>query len=87
MNEYDVEEAKSREHKTWMELHNAKLSKKARKDSARIQTIVENAYKRDPRILCRKEEEKVEKLRKRKQRCKFKKIKRMRLHACFREKG
>ncbi|KAI5081324.1 hypothetical protein GOP47_0004507 [Adiantum capillus-veneris] len=64
-NEYDLEEAESREHKRWMERQNAKLSEKARKEeSARIRSIVENAYKRDPRILRRKEEEKAEKLRK-----------------------
>ncbi|MCO5577933.1 hypothetical protein L7F22_031769 [Adiantum nelumboides] len=65
VNEYDLEEAESREHKRWMERQNAKLSEKARKEeSARVRSIVENAYKRDPRILRRKEEEKAEKLRK-----------------------
>lgn len=63
-NEYDLEEAESREHKRWMERQNAKLSEKARKEeSARVRAIVENAYKRDPRILRRREEEKAEKLR------------------------
>ena len=64
-NEYDLDEAESREHKRWMERQNAKLSEKARKEeSVRIRTIVENAYKRDPRILKRREDEKAEKKRK-----------------------
>lgn len=75
-NEYDLEEAESREHKRWMERQNAKLSEKARKEeSARIRSIVENAYKRDPRILRRKEEEKAEKLRKKQAKLQAKKEK------------
>ncbi|XWS57070.1 hypothetical protein CRYUN_Cryun09bG0140000 [Craigia yunnanensis] len=63
--EYDLEEAESRDHRRWMERQNAKLSEKARKeDYARIRVLVDNAYKRDPRILRRKEEEKAEKQRK-----------------------
>lgn len=63
--EFDIEQAESRDHKRWMERQNAKLSEKARKEeSARIRTLVDNAYKRDPRILRRKEEERAEKQRK-----------------------
>lgn len=63
--EFDLEQAESRDHKRWMERQNAKLSEKARKEeSARIRALVDNAYKRDPRILRRKEEEKAEKQRK-----------------------
>ncbi|XVF24559.1 hypothetical protein REPUB_Repub13aG0138600 [Reevesia pubescens] len=63
--EYDLEQAESRDHKRWMERQNAKLSEKARKEEyARIRTLVDNAYKRDPRILRRKEEQKAEKQRK-----------------------
>ncbi|XP_014518874.1 dnaJ homolog subfamily C member 2 [Vigna radiata var. radiata] len=63
--EFDLEQAESRDHKRWMERQNAKLTEKARKeDYARIRTLVDNAYKRDPRILRRKEEEKAEKQRK-----------------------
>lgn len=63
--EFDVEQAESRDHRRWMERQNAKLSEKARKEEyARIRTLVDNAYRRDPRILRRKEEEKAEKLRK-----------------------
>ncbi|OMO62861.1 hypothetical protein COLO4_32862 [Corchorus olitorius] len=63
--EYDLEQAESRDHKRWMERQNAKLTEKARKEEyARVRTLVDNAYKRDPRILRRKEEEKAEKQRK-----------------------
>ncbi|GER38627.1 DnaJ homolog subfamily C member [Striga asiatica] len=63
--EFDLEQAESRDHKRWMERQNAKLSEKARKEeNVRIRTLVDNAYKRDPRILRRKEEEKAEKQRK-----------------------
>ncbi|XP_054803477.1 uncharacterized protein LOC129306776 [Prosopis cineraria] len=63
--EFDLEQAESRDHRRWMERQNAKLSEKARKEeSARIRALVDNAYKRDPRILKRKEEEKAEKQRK-----------------------
>lgn len=75
-NEYDLEEAESREHKRWMERQNAKLSEKARKEeSARIRSIVENAYRRDPRILKRKEEEKAEKLKRKQAKIQAKKEK------------
>lgn len=63
--EFDLEQAESRDHKRWMERQNAKLSEKARKEEyARIRSLIDNAYKRDPRILRRKEEEKAEKQRK-----------------------
>ncbi|KAG8490255.1 hypothetical protein CXB51_015422 [Gossypium anomalum] len=63
--ENDLEQAESRDHKRWMERQNAKLSEKAREEEyARIRALVDNAYKRDPRILRRKEEEKAEKQRK-----------------------
>ncbi|XP_009334242.2 dnaJ homolog subfamily C member 2 [Pyrus x bretschneideri] len=63
--EFDLEQAESRDHKRWMERQNAKLSEKARKEEyARIRTLVDNAYKRDPRIQRRKEAEKAEKQRK-----------------------
>lgn len=63
--EFDLEQAESRDHRRWMERQNAKLSEKARKEEyARVRTLVDNAYKRDPRILRRKETEKAEKQRK-----------------------
>ncbi|KAF8370014.1 hypothetical protein HHK36_017112 [Tetracentron sinense] len=62
--EFDLEQAESRDHKRWMERQNAKLREKARKEEyARVRVLVDNAYKRDPRILRRKEEEKAEKQR------------------------
>ncbi|KAL6209045.1 hypothetical protein ACLB2K_019988 [Fragaria x ananassa] len=63
--EFDLEQAESRDHKRWMERQNAKLTEKARKEEyARIRTLVDSAYKRDPRILKRKETEKAEKQKK-----------------------
>lgn len=63
--EFDLEQAESRDHKRWMERQNAKLREKARKEEhARVRTLVDNAYKKDPRVLRRKEEEKAEKKRK-----------------------
>ncbi|KAM0010127.1 putative transcription factor MYB/SANT family [Helianthus debilis subsp. tardiflorus] len=63
--EYDLEQAESRDHKRWMERQNAKLSEKARKEEhVRIRSLVDNAYKRDPRILRRKETLKAEKQKK-----------------------
>ena len=63
--EFDLEQAESREHKRWMERQNAKFREKAKKEeNARIRLMTENAYKKDPRIARRKEEEKAEKLRK-----------------------
>ncbi|XP_043720505.1 dnaJ homolog subfamily C member 2-like [Telopea speciosissima] len=63
--DFDLEQAESRDHKRWMERQNSKLREKARKEEyVRIRALVDNAYKRDPRILKRKEEEKAEKQRK-----------------------
>ncbi|KNA10779.1 hypothetical protein SOVF_141200 [Spinacia oleracea] len=63
--EFDLEQAESRDHKRWMERQNAKLSEKARKEEyTRVRSLVDNAYKRDPRIAKRKEFEKAEKKRK-----------------------
>uniref|UniRef100_M4CVN1 Zuotin-like zuotin homology domain-containing protein n=1 Tax=Brassica campestris TaxID=3711 RepID=M4CVN1_BRACM len=60
--EHDLEEADSREEKRWMERENARKTQKARKEEyARIRTLVDNAYKKDPRIVKRKEEEKAKK--------------------------
>eukprot|EP00271_Cylindrocystis_brebissonii_P005833 TRINITY_DN18166_c0_g1_i1.p1 TRINITY_DN18166_c0_g1~~TRINITY_DN18166_c0_g1_i1.p1 ORF type:complete len:818 (+),score=227.11 TRINITY_DN18166_c0_g1_i1:270-2723(+) len=63
--DFDLETAESREHKRWMERQNAKSREKAKKEeNARMRLLVENAYRRDPRIARRKEEEKKEKQRK-----------------------
>ncbi|KAH7666919.1 Dnaj-like subfamily c member 2 protein [Dioscorea alata] len=63
--EFDLEQAESRDHKRWMERQNAKLREKAKKEEyARVRSLVDNAYRKDPRIIRRKEEEKAEKQRK-----------------------
>ncbi|KAK8928458.1 Chaperone protein dnaJ 13 [Platanthera zijinensis] len=63
--EFELEQAESRDHKRWMERQNSKLREKAKKEEyTRIRALVDSAYKRDPRIIRRKEEEKVEKKRK-----------------------
>ncbi|XP_071702564.1 uncharacterized protein [Rutidosis leptorrhynchoides] len=63
--EFDLDEAESRDHKRWMERQNAKLSEKARKEEhTRIRSLVDNAYKRDPRVQKRKEMLKAEKQKK-----------------------
>jgi DnaJ family protein C protein 2 len=69
LDEYDPEEAESREEKRWMEKKNAKhRQKKEREEQARINNLVDLAYKLDPRIRKRKEEEQKEKERKKQQR-------------------
>ncbi|GAB2218866.1 hypothetical protein Droror1_Dr00002098 [Drosera rotundifolia] len=74
--EFDLEQADSRDHKRWMERQNAKLTEKARKEEYnRVRTLVDNAYKRDPRILKRKEEEKAEKQRRKEAKYLMKKMK------------
>ncbi|XP_074592130.1 uncharacterized protein LOC141847921 [Curcuma longa] len=73
--DFDLEQAESRDHKRWMERQNSKLRERARKDEyARVRTLVDNAYKRDPRILRRKEEEKAEKQRKKEEKSMAKKL-------------
>lgn len=63
--EYDLEDAESREERRWMERQNAKLREGSRKvEYARIRSLVDNAYKSDPRILDRKEKERAEKQKK-----------------------
>lgn len=60
--DFDLEQAESRDHRRWMERQNAKNSENARKDEhTRICTIVDNAYKRNPRIKELKEMIKTEK--------------------------
>lgn len=73
--EFDIEQAESRDHKRWMERQNAKLSEKARKEEyARIRTLVDNAYKKDPRIARRKDELKAEKQRKKEEKLMAKRL-------------
>ena len=57
-----MEGAEGRDHKRWIERNNAKLREKAKKeDQKRLKEFVENAYKIDPRIAKKKEEERMEK--------------------------
>lgn len=60
--EEDIEAAESREHKRWIERYNSKLREKGKKDEKkRIREFVERAERLDPRILKRKEEERLAK--------------------------
>lgn len=64
LNEYEPEQAESREEKRWMERQNAKLQQDKRKaEAARLTKLVDMAYARDPRILRRKQDQAEEKVR------------------------
>lgn len=64
LNEYEPEQAESREEKRWMERQNAKLQQEKRKEeAARLTKLVDIAYARDPRIKARKQELADEKAR------------------------
>ena len=63
--EEDVEAAESREEKRWIERYNGKLREKAKKEEIRrLKEFVSFAHKYDPRILQRKEKERLAKERK-----------------------
>ncbi|CAH8323309.1 unnamed protein product [Eruca vesicaria subsp. sativa] len=63
---HDPEKASSRQERRWMERENAKNKEKAKKEeNVRIQTLVENAYRMDPRIAKRKEDKERKKEAKR----------------------
>ncbi|GIL94969.1 hypothetical protein Vretimale_1073 [Volvox reticuliferus] len=63
--EEDVEAAESREHRRWIERNNAKLREKGKKEEGRrLRDFVDAAYKYDPRVLRKKEEDRLEKQRK-----------------------
>lgn len=62
--EEDVELAEGRDERRWIERHNAKLREKGRKDEIRrINEFVDLAHRLDPRIIQRKEAERLEKER------------------------
>ncbi|XP_033144401.1 dnaJ homolog subfamily C member 2 [Brassica rapa] len=62
---HDLEKADSRQERRWMGRENAKKTAKDRKeDDVRIRNLVDNAYRIDPRIAKREEEEKAKKQRK-----------------------
>mmetsp|Transcript_26822 Transcript_26822/g.104149 ORF Transcript_26822/g.104149 Transcript_26822/m.104149 type:complete len:282 (+) Transcript_26822:955-1800(+) len=57
--EYDPDQADCREERRWMERQNAKVARVAKQaENARIRKLVELAYKNDPRLKRRREEEK-----------------------------
>ena len=59
--EEDIEGAEGREHRRWIERNNAKLREKAKKeDQKRLKEFVENAYRIDPRIAKKKEDDRME---------------------------
>ncbi|KAL6042742.1 DnaJ (Hsp40), subfamily C, member 2 [Balamuthia mandrillaris] len=66
LDEYDPNDAESREEKRWMERQNLKeRTKRKKQEVVRINTLVETAYKRDPRVKRQKEELKEKKRRER----------------------
>uniref|UniRef100_A0A7S1XFF0 DnaJ homolog subfamily C member 2 n=1 Tax=Compsopogon caeruleus TaxID=31354 RepID=A0A7S1XFF0_9RHOD len=68
--EFDPDQAESREEKRWIERQNAKKAKARRlEEAARIRFLVETAYKLDPRVLRKKEEDRTakEEVKRRKQ--------------------
>ena len=59
--EEDIEGAEGREHRRWIERNNAKLREKAKKeDQKRLKEFVENAYRIDPRVAKKKEDDRME---------------------------
>uniref|UniRef100_A0A6B2KZU3 DnaJ homolog subfamily C member 2 n=1 Tax=Arcella intermedia TaxID=1963864 RepID=A0A6B2KZU3_9EUKA len=72
LDEYDPEDAESRDEKRWMERKNAKQRQgKIKEEQTRIHALVDLAYKFDPRIKKMKEEEQKEKERKRQMRMEY----------------
>ena len=62
---FDTEIAECREEKRWMERQNKKITNKLKKsERQRIMTLVDRAYRYDPRILKFKEEREAERERK-----------------------
>ncbi|KAK2078664.1 hypothetical protein QBZ16_003504 [Prototheca wickerhamii] len=60
--EEDVEGAEGRDHRRWIERFNAKLREQGRKAEARrVRELVESAYRQDPRLARRREEERAAK--------------------------
>jgi len=63
MDEFDTEEAESREEKRWMEKQNSKLRQKEKNtESATILKLVEMAEKFDVRLIKKREEHMIQKM-------------------------
>lgn len=63
--EEEVESAESREERRWIDRHNSKLREKGKKDEGkRLREFVDNAYRIDPRVVKKKEEDRIERDRK-----------------------
>lgn len=63
--EEDVESAESREERRWIDRHNSKLREKGKKEEGkRLREFVDNAYRIDPRVVKKKEEDRLERDRK-----------------------
>lgn len=63
--EEEVESAESREHRRWMERINAKLREKGKKEEAkRLREFVEAAWRIDPRVAAHRDQERLERERK-----------------------
>jgi DnaJ family protein C protein 2 len=62
LDEYDPEDAESREEKRWMERRNAKeRSKREGAEQTRVRNLVDLSFRLDPRIRKMKEQEQKEK--------------------------
>jgi DnaJ family protein C protein 2 len=58
--QYNLEDAESRDERRWMEKQNARVQAAAKKEeAARIRKLVEQAFNKDPRVQREKEERKL----------------------------
>ncbi|KAF5833235.1 hypothetical protein DUNSADRAFT_10516 [Dunaliella salina] len=63
--EEDTEGCESREHKRWLDRQNAKLREKGKKEeSKRLKEFINAAYSMDPRVIQKKENDRLERERK-----------------------
>jgi len=63
--EEDAESAESREERRWIDRHNSKLREKGKKEEGkRLREFVDNAFRIDPRVVKKKEDDRIERDRK-----------------------